>query len=197
MTDDEQDAPGDVTQSESPASAQDMLAQAQAKIEQSVKPEMREAYDKIVSVGMHMAMKDGTAGILAQIKNSQDPVQDCALGALGLCVAMRKQSRGTMPLAAMVPASMTLMLKALAFVDRAGIKPITQEDIVRAARILADKMLRSFGIGPDQLKSAAAKAQDIVNDPVRMEKIQQANGFAQSQPAQQPQASPGIIGGSA
>jgi len=158
-----------------PASKPDLsnplLAQAEAKIESGLTPENRANYLKIVVAGMRLAMDKGPQGILASLQHSQDPVADCAKGAISLCFIMRKQAKGVMPMKAMVPAAMTLMLKALDFVDRTKMVPIGKPELDRATQIFTNQMLRLTGITRQGLQNAANRVHQIMNDPDAMAKI--------------------------
>lgn len=148
-----------------------ILARAEAKIETGLTPENRANYLKIVVAGMHIALAKGPDGILASLRRSQDPVSDAARGAVSLCLIMRKQSKGVMPLKAMVPAAMTLMLKALDFIDRTNIAKIGNPELVRATQIFTNTMFRVMGITRQGLTNATNRVNQIINDPNAMAKI--------------------------
>ena len=94
-----------------------ILQAAEKKLESQLTPENHQDYLKVVVAGLKVALQKGPDSAMAALRNSKDPINDCAIGAINLCLLMRKQSRGTMPVKAMVPAAMTLMLHALDFVD--------------------------------------------------------------------------------
>jgi hypothetical protein len=158
-----------------PASKPDLsnplLAQAEAKIETNLAPQNRAIYMKIVVAGMRLGLQGGPNSILASLQHSQDPVTDAAKGAVSLCLIMRKDAKGVMPLKAMVPAAMTLMLKALDFVDRTKMAPIGKPELDRATQIFANTMFRAMGITRQGLNNATNKVHAIMNDPDAMAKL--------------------------
>jgi hypothetical protein len=123
-----------------------VLAAAEAKVEAGLLPQTREAYDKIVVAGMRAGLSGGLDGILAGLRQSQDPINACARGAVNLVVMLHRQSRGTMPPQAMIPAAMTLMLKALDFADRARIVKVGNDELAKATRLFANYVFQTFRI---------------------------------------------------
>ena len=156
----------------------DLIAAAEQKIESQLKPNVARDYRKIVTAGMAMALKGGPNSILAKLKDSKNPVHDAAVGAVNLCLLMRKQSRGTMPLKAMVPAATVLSLKAIEFAEQARMIQIDEHTVVNTTKILVDHLLRAFGLTPQRLHVAAQKIHQMTQDPATMEKIHHAAGMA-------------------
>lgn len=154
-----------------------VLAAAEQKIETNLTPQNRANYLKIVTAGMKVAMEKGPAGILASLRNSKDPINDCAIGAINLCLLMRKQSRGTMPVKAMVPAAMTLMLHALDFANKAGIAKVGNDELVQATHIFTNHVFKAFGITPQMLHTAATNVHSIIQDPAKMQAMKVKAGF--------------------
>lgn len=160
-----------------------LLQQAEDKIESQLTPENKQNYYKIVVAGQHVALDKGPNGILASLKDSKDPVADCANGAVSLVLILRKQAKGVMPLKAMVPAAMTLMLKALDFADRSGIAKVGQPELVRATHVFTDTLFQSLGITKDMLAKAGARVNQITRDPATLAKIQAKAGTTTQAPA--------------
>lgn len=148
-----------------------LLQQAEDKVESQLTDENKQNYMKIVVAGMSALLNGGPNGIMASLKQSKDPISDCAKGAVSLCLILRKQAHGIMPLKAMVPAAMTLMLKALDFADRSGVAKVGQPDLVRATHIFTDTVFASFGITKQGLANAAQKVHAITQDPQAMAAI--------------------------
>lgn len=167
-----------------------ILEAAEQKIESQLTPENRANYMRIVVAGMKVALDKGPNGILAQLKDSKNPISDCVNGAINLCLLMRKQSRGTMPPQAMIPAAMTLMLKALDFADRAGIVKIGNDELVQATRLFTDTIFKRFGISKQMIYTATQKVHAITQDPAQMEKLKMKAGFTKHPLAPEPTALP-------
>lgn len=164
-----------------------LLAAAERKVESQLVPKNLTNYHKIVVAGMHLAMQGGQGGIMYQLKNSKDPIYDAASGAVGMVLMLRKQARGNMPIQAMVPAGMTLMLKALGFADRTGIAKVDQPALVRATHIFTSVLFRAFKITPQMMNTAAHRLHNMTQNPVMFHKMEIGSGaVALSQPAGQP-----------
>lgn len=168
-----------------------LLQEAEAKIEAGLTPENKQNYDRIVIAGMHAALDRGPDGILASLKLSKDPIADAAKGAVSLVLILRKQAHGIMPLKAMVPAAMTLMLKALDFADRSKIAQVGQPELVRATHIFTDTIFAAFKITKQGLANAARKVHALTNDPAAMQAINLKAGVVSHPGAQPP---PGLSG---
>lgn len=159
-----------------------LLQQAEDKIESQLTPETRASYFRIVVAGMHVALDKGPNGILASLRDSKDPIGDCARGAVSLVLILKKQAKGIMPDRAMVPAAMTLMLKALDFADRSGIAKVGREELISATHTFTDFMFARNGITKDMLAKAGAKVHALTQDPAAMAKINAKAGVGGGAP---------------
>lgn len=176
-----------------------LLKAAEQKVEEGLTQDNRGDYMKIVVAGMRTALDKGPDGIMASLKKSRDPVNDAAVGAVNLVLLMRKQSRGTMPIKALVPAAMTLMLQALDFVDKARITKVTAKKLDRATLIFRNQIFGAFHITPDVLKKAATAAHGVMQNPAQMDIIARRTGVVKdpraSVPTTLPLANPAAGGG--
>lgn len=168
-----------------------LLQQAEAAIEAGLTPDNRDNYLKIVVAGMHAALAKGPDGILAQLQKSPDPISGAAKGAVALVLILRKQAQGVMPLKAMVPAAMTLMLKALDFADRSGIAKVGNDELVRAMHIFTDFLFARVGITRQGLANAANRVHALTQDPEAMAKINLTAGVTRHPLAATPTPLPG------
>lgn len=157
-----------------------VLQAAEQKIEDNLLPANHADYMKVVVAGMHAGLANGPKSILAGIRNSSDPVNDCAKGAVNLAMLLRKQSRGTMPLKAMIPAAMTLMLHALDFVDKSGMKKIGTPELVEATHTFANFMFKQIGLSPQMLQKAHESVTAVTNDPAHLEAMKRKAGMVKA-----------------
>lgn len=176
-----------------------LLEAAEQRVERGLTPENRADYMRIVVAGLKVAMDKGADGMLASLRQSRDPVNDCAIGAINLVLLMRKQSRGTMPPKALVPAAMTLMLQALDFVDKTRISRIDPPKLDRATHIFTNHIFNMFRITPAALKGLGSKVHAITQDPTQMDMIARKVGIVKdpraSVPTGLPLANPGARNG--
>jgi hypothetical protein len=154
-----------------------ILQAAEQKIESQLTPANRDDYMKIVVAGMKTALHKGPNGGFAALRNSKNPVQQCVTGAINLCMMMRIHATGTMPVKALVPAAMTLMLKALDFLDKTGVVKVDNAVLVQATHLFTNEIFRRFHLTAQMLHTAAAKVHGIIQDPAAMAKVNARAGL--------------------
>lgn len=165
---------------------QPILQAAEQKIESQLLPEIRESYLKIVVAGMKAGMAGGPDSIMAKLRGSKDPIADCAKGAIALVIILKHQSKGIMPMKAMVPAASTLMLKALSFAEQTGIVKVGNDELVRATHIFAKTFLQKLNVTPQMMSHAITKAHALTQDPVAMEQMKRTAGMVKHPDASTP-----------
>lgn len=163
-----------------------LLQQTEAAVERGMDQETQQAYFKIVIAGMHIALDKGPNGILASLRLSKDPVADAAKGAVAMVIVMRKEAKGVMPMKAMVPAALTLMLKALDFADRSGLVKVAEPELVRATHIFTDQIFARTGITKAGLQNAANRVHAVTQDPQAMAKVNLKAGITRHPMAAEP-----------
>lgn len=174
-----------------------LLQQTEDQLERNLTPENRADYMKIVVAGMRHAL-DKNGAMLNQLAKSPDPIAGAAKGAFGLVLIMKKDANGVMPMKAAIPAGMTLMLKALDFIDRSKIAPIGEPELVRATHIFTDYVFARSGITKQGLASVANKVHSLTQDPSAMQALQMKAGMLRHPMAATPTPLPGgIINGPA
>lgn len=169
-----------------------LLKAAQDRIESQLTPKTRADYEKVVVAGLKVGLDGGPDSIIASVRNSKDPVRDCAIGAANLVLILRRQSRDTMPPQALVPGATTLMLQALDFAERLGLVKVSPRELARATHILGNYIMRVFGVTAANFEAAATKVQGIMQDPTSMEVLARRAGVVKSPQAGTPTL-PGII----
>lgn len=157
-----------------------LLAQAEATIEKAVPPDMKNAYDRIMVAGMKVLFSEKTHGaLIARLKDSEDPLSDTGKGAVGLIMTLYKESKGTMPVGAMIPAGMVLMLNALDYLDGAGVVAIDKPEIDIATEVFIDTLMPQMGLTPEKMEEMTGSVQGVMADQEKMSQYQGAqNGVA-------------------
>lgn len=172
------------------------LKAAEEKILAGLTPGNRANVDRVVVAGMQAAMKDGPNSIIAGLAQSKDPVRDCAMGAVNLAFMLRKQSRDTMPVEALVPGAMILMLQAMDFADRIGVLEIGPQEITRGTKIFANQIFNLSGITPQKFNALGKRVNGIAQDPGQMDTIARRAGVVKDPRASQMTTLPqGLING--
>lgn len=174
-----------------PSMSVPVLAQVEAKVESQLLPDNKEDYLKVVTTGMRTAMAKGPEGYLGKLKESKQPVRDIAVGAVNLALLMRVHSRYTMPVKAMVPAALTLMLHGLDVANRLGLVKVDQNVVNTATHIFTEYLLRSQGLTPQMISHAAQVVHGITQDPNKMDVIARRTGVVRHPMASEPTPLPG------
>jgi hypothetical protein len=166
-----------------------LLAEAAAKIEGNIADDqVKLDYQKIVVAGLHIALARGPQSFVAKLGASRDPIGDCARGAVALVLIMRRESRGVMPIKAMVPAGITLMLHGLDFIDRAKIAQIAEPELDKATTLFTNELFHKLGITTQMIERLGGRVHEIMQDPQAMHAISLKSGLTRmvAQPTPMP-----------
>ena len=160
-----------------------LLQVAAEKIESHLTPETRADYSKIIAAGTKTPPYRGPNGLyrkpngcLACLKDSENPISQCVSDAINLCLLMRARNHA-MPVQALVPAAMTLTLKALDFAEKIGVVKIGNDELVQATHLFTNLIFQRFGITAQMLHTAAAKVHALTQDPAAMQKVNARAGL--------------------
>jgi hypothetical protein len=169
-----------------------LLAQTEARIEANIADQqVKIDYQKIVVAGLHIALANGPNSFMAKLRNSRDPIGDCARSAAHLVLIMRRESRGDMPIKAMVPAGITLMLHGLDFIDRAKIAKIAEPELDKATTLFTNELFHKMGITTQMIEQLSGRVNQIVQNPVAMHAINVKAGLVRHPMSPQPMPMPG------
>lgn len=153
-----------------------VLQQAEMELERRLLPDVRRDYMKIVVAGMKIGMvKNGQ--LVSSLMHSKDPLKDCAQGAVAVGVILLHESKNTAPIKALIPAMMTLMLKALDFCDKAGIVKVGPAELAHASKIFANYLMHIFKITPRRFESMASQVHTVMQDPGQRELLERKVGL--------------------
>lgn len=167
-----------------------LLAATEQKIESGLQGQNAADYQKVVVAGMKSAMNGGPKSILASLQHSKDPIHDCVVGAINLALILRKQSRNTMPLKAMIPAATTLMLHAMDFAEEMGLVQIDKPELDQATHLLVNTLFKRLNVTPQMLHTAASKVHALTQNPVSMARMRLTAGMDKDPRAAEPTPMP-------
>lgn len=167
-----------------------ILDATQDQVEATLTPDIKDDYIKVVASGMKLALDKGGAGLMGRVKASKDPVAEVARGAVTIAIGLRMHSKNTMPLRAMVPGAMTLMLQGLDILDKSKRVPIGAEELNRATAIFGTQLMKYAKVTPKMLNHAAGVVNGIIQDPDKMEKIKLKAGLVKDPRAPTPTLAP-------
>lgn len=154
-----------------------LITQAQANVEKSVKPADQQNYQKIIQAGMKLLYIQQTHQMLMQgLDQEPDKIKAVAEGMVAILGLMFKESRNTMPPVPMIQAGMSLLLNVLDFLEQGGMIQVTADDLSRATQIYMDTLLPKLGITPQMMQNVMAKTQGVMQDPQKMALLKQNMG---------------------
>lgn len=152
-----------------------LLQQTEETIEKTVSEEDKEAYDRIMVAGMKVLFSQKTHGaLIAKLKESENPIEDTGKGAVGLIVTLWNESKGTMPVKAMIPAGLTLMLHALDYLDSTGAVAIDKQELDQATEVFIETLMPQMGLTPERVQELTGGVQEVMADPEKMKQYKGA-----------------------
>ena len=142
------------------------LKQYEAGIEENIKPEDREAYDRIVTSGITVIASDDFHDKMVEALSTDEPLPDrIANGVARLISLLHVSAEGTMPIGATIAASYTLMIKAMDFAERALGEEITDDIIAETALKTISVVAPLLGITKEKLQAAMQGGQPEAQQP--------------------------------
>lgn len=132
------------------------LQKFEAGIEENVKPEDKEAYDRIVTAGLKVISSDEfNEQMLNTLSVKGEELPDkVADGVARLISLLHVTSKGKMPVGPTIAASYTLMAKALDFAERAVGTEITDDIIAETTVKTISVVAPLLGISKEALQGA-------------------------------------------
>jgi hypothetical protein len=133
-----------------------LLQQIETEIESVLPPDQRDPYMRLLVAGMHAALDpqpNGQPPLVAQFRQSKDPINDAAIGSAGIMMMLYHKANGAALPQALIPAGMSLLLKALDFLQRTRMVPqIAEPDVDRATHAYTDQIFKAFHITPQGIQ---------------------------------------------
>jgi hypothetical protein len=158
------------------------LTQIAAKTASMVDPRLRPVFERGVMAGLKVMHSSETHRMMIQqLTRPGNPAENAGEAAAKLVGLLIRDSRGSLPMEAMVPAGQVLLCYGLDFMEQAGQITADNKTIAAAFKAYASALLQLFNISPGGMQQA----------------IQQGLAARQQpqQPQQVPQAQAGVING--
>lgn len=136
------------------------------QLKSNVPPQMREAYDKVVSAGMKFMFDEKTHKFMQQEIDGPGPVDDkLATGILGLMKMLITQSKGAFPHQLIIPAGIELMLHAADYVAQTGKGEVTPDVMGSAIHKFVIQIFGEAGVPEGQLMAGVGKIGELSGNP--------------------------------
>lgn len=185
-----------------------IIAAVQDKVRSTIPPQFRVAVQKLVLAGQKIMYDPQTHHLMVQaLQSDSDPAHAVGMGVTQLMTMMWVQSKGTIPLPAMIPAAILLTCEALDFCEQTKLLKPDADMVGNAVQIVVSYMMQKMGIKPgDIAKASGVAGQKPANTqtpgaPASPQTAQQMAAAAQQQPPQgggqqpPPQSAPPQTGG--
>lgn len=139
---------------EGPPIAPEKVAQMQQALADKVPPNLKQAYDKIVTAGKKIMYSEKSAQLVKAELDRPAPIdQKLAHAAAGLILMLDKESKGTMPQDAAVLAGACLCLEMVDLVLQIGM-PVTEQDVRDALDTFVTLIMMKHGANEEQIMGA-------------------------------------------
>lgn len=134
-----------------------ILEQARQALLQKAKPELVPVIEKVVGAGRKVMYSDKSRGMAMQeLKRATDP-EGVGSAAAKLAAVLFNQSKQTIPMPVLFPATMLLMIEALQFLEDAGAVQVTPEFLAECTQATGSAFLQMLGVTPEKLQQMAAQ----------------------------------------
>lgn len=131
------------------------LQKYEAGIEENIKPEDKEAYDRIVTAGIVVITSDEFHQQMIDALSGEGSLPDkVAEGVARLISSLHVSAKGTMPVGVTIAAAYTLMIKAMDFAERKLGQKVTDEIIAETAIKTISVVAPLLGISKESLQAA-------------------------------------------
>lgn len=141
------------------AQAPDYAAYSQ-DIQSKIPPEFQEAFQRLVVAGMKFMFSPQSQQMIDDglQQDQQTPVGEL-IGQFvaGVMVTMLKQSRGAPPGEMLIPAGVELVIQAAKYVEKAGYRQVTANDLGMAIQTFIYKIVEQFGATGEQFDAVMDK----------------------------------------
>lgn len=175
------------------------IAKVQDAVRNSIPPQFRVAVQRIVLAGMKVMFSSQTHGLmLTALKTDTDLAHGVGMGVTQLITILFRESKGTMPLPAVIPAAILLVCEALDFVEKSKMGQVTPQVVASAVQIVSSYLFQKVGLTPQkisQLAQQGGQGQPGVAPIQGQSPWQTAVGQAGGQPQGAPQPASGPQGG--
>jgi hypothetical protein len=154
---------------------------AKASLFKSLKPEEQSIIGRVIYAGMKMlfdqTMNDKVVEGLKQAVEGKgmDVADALGIGVGHTLVIMYNESKGTMPLGALLPAGYVLLAKMFEFVNETKMFPVTDEDFGQAMQMTNAVINRTFN--PDHNKDLVEQGKSAISQGQQTEQQAQPAGL--------------------
>lgn len=136
-----------------------ILQKTEQEILAKANPQLVPVIQKVTDAGRTFMYADQNRELLAQQLSGDGAPEDLiSEGVAKLIGVLYNQSKKTLPMQVMVPASTIILCDVLDMLEQAGKVQVTPEFLASCMKSLSGNILRLFGVGPEQMQKFFDKA---------------------------------------
>lgn len=136
-----------------------LIANVQDRVRNSIPAQFRVAVQKIVLAGTKIMYDPQTHHLMVQaIQSDNDPAHAVGMGVTQLVTLMYQQSKGSMPAPAIIPAAILLVCEALDFCEQAKLFPVDNDVVSNAVQVTVAYLMQKMGLTPEKVSALAQQA---------------------------------------
>jgi hypothetical protein len=123
-----------------------------------IDPRLTPVVAKVVDAGKQVMYSDQTRDMaIQQLKQGSDP-ESVGAAVAKLAAILFNQSKHTIPMNVLLPATMMLLFEALEFLEEAGTLKIDQEQLAAYCQATGSAFLQMLGVTPEKLQGLIGQA---------------------------------------
>lgn len=150
------DAPGAAPAGSVDNSDDPLIAKVQQQVRTSIPVQFRVPVQKIVMAGSKIMYAPQTHHLMVQaLQSDPNPAHAVAMGVVQLTTLMWQQSKGTMPVPAIIPAAILLGCEALDFCEQAKLFTVSPDIVANCVQIIVSYLMQKMGMSPDKIAQIA------------------------------------------
>jgi hypothetical protein len=128
------------------------LQKVEQAVMEKVPADLQSAFQRIVAAGEKVMYSQQTRHMLAnQVKQGGEMTELIGEGVAKLFAILYKQSKGTMPMKAAIPAAQVLVCEALDFMEKAGQIEVSNDVIAETTKAMIAYLLQLMGFSKDKI----------------------------------------------
>lgn len=141
-----------------------LLMNVEQQVAQSVAPEFKKQFEKIVAAGLKVMYSPKTSNMMKkQLNKEGDPIENAGEGVAKLIGILFAESKGTMPMTAGIPAAQVLLCEGLSYMEDSGLIEVTNDVIAQATQSMMGYILQIFGVSREKIAEFMQAGRDAVD----------------------------------
>lgn len=135
-----------------------VIEKASQALLEKVDPRLQQVVQKVVEAGKQVMYSEQTRSMAVQeLKRGSDP-ESVGAAVAKLAAILFNQSKQTIPMNVLLPATMMLLFEALAFLEEAGTLKVDGSQLAAYTQATGSAFLQMLGVTPEKLQGLVGQA---------------------------------------